>query len=135
MKQRGMWVTVVFALLVAGCSFEPSRFDILQENSMANPTLSFAEPVGRSETEGDGNPWLGNATFTQITTRFDDLPADTIDQGLDELLIQAADAGFELEGEDFSGGGIRSEVWQGFNPQGIHLRMFVNCDGFQIELR
>ena len=135
MKQRGIWIVIMFALLVAGCSLEPSRFDILQENPMSNPTLSFAEPMGRSGTEGDSDPFLGNATFTQLTTRFEGLPADLIDQGLDELIAQAVDAGFELEGQEFSGGGIRSELWQGFDSEGFHLRILVSCDSFQVELR
>ena len=43
MLMRICGLLIGLSLLLAACSGEPSQLDLLQENPMASPTISFAE--------------------------------------------------------------------------------------------
>ena len=135
MARRCLVVLLLTVLVASACSTGPSGLEILQQNPMANPTLSFAEPAVQVGTEGDSDPWLGNASETRILTSFENIPGELIDTGRDELLEQAIEGGFELELRDGSGGGLRFESWSGWSSSGLHLTIFVDDDSFHISLR
>ena len=61
---------------------------------MATPTLSFAEPFDTSE--GHRNDGFIQQTYNQINTSHF-VPTDRLDEALDELIVQAENAGWEIE--------------------------------------
>lgn len=83
-------------LVLNACSGSPSRLDVLLEDPMANPTLSFAEPSKSLEFGGNSSTLIGSADPAQVSTAFD-LTLEDFDVAERELLDQAEDAGYVLE--------------------------------------
>ena len=130
-------VLVVLALALGACSFGPSPLEVLESNPMANATVSFAEPTSRVGVDGNPDPFIGIPSATSLIVRWDPIPPELVDQGLQELLDQARTAGFELE-EDVERridvNGVRLETWEGFDADGIFLRVRLTEDSLSVFL-
>ena len=138
MLKRLAVIMLSVSLLLAACSTDPlvSR---LEDNPMANPTLTFAEASSSrtsESTEGNGDP---NLTFTRVLaqTSFFPIEADLIDQGRDELIEQATAAGFALMQDDqgiVDEAGNSTELWTGTNEEGMTIFLDVGEDQLTVNL-
>ena len=103
-------------MLLAACSAEPAseaspapsaRLELLLANPMANPELSFMELTSSegSDNRADsglvGGPTPPPPPRPSVYVTFDPVPAELVDQGLEELIEQAQAAGFEPGGNHF----------------------------------
>lgn len=125
---------VGLSVLVSACGdSEPSRIELLQENPMANPVLSFVEPVSQTGKQGSSGGLVGLDSETVHTTRFEfDSKNDPL--AFEELTGQAVSAGFELELITHDGG-LPHGTWQGTNGDGYLLSILVSPGRAQVELR
>ena len=105
-----------FVAFASACGGGPQRIDLLRENAMANPTLSFTEPTGQASVQGDPDPLFGNASQTLHVTRFD-YREEQLQQVEEELLAQASAAGFEMERVS-PDGVLPSSAWEGRDSNG-----------------
>lgn len=130
--------TITVSLLLAGCSTDP-LVARLEENPMANPTLSFTEASSSrisESAEGDGDP---NLTFVRLLAQTDFFPieAELVEQGRDELIDQARAAGFELmrdPGGAVDENGESIELWVGRNEEAMMLFLDVAEDRLTVTL-
>ena len=96
---RRLLSIALVGLLIAGCgaSDEQLRLAFLQENPMASATLPFGEQVGRSDVEGEFDPFLGSPSTPQILMRWELDDDEQIEEAVGLLVAQAEEAGFDLE--------------------------------------
>ena len=127
-------VFVVGVVLLASCGFGgPSRIELIRENPLANPTLSFTEPAGQTSVEGEPAGLIGGPAQTIHFTLFNIDPADA-ERAFQELTLQAADAGFQLE-RISSEGRLPDGRWLGRDPGGIEMTLLIVGDGVSVRLR
>ena len=125
---------VVGVVLLVSCGFGgPSRIELLRENPLANPTLSFTEPIGQTSVQGEPAGLIGGPSQTIHSTRFNIDPADA-ERAFQELTLQAADAGFQLE-RISSEGSLPRGTWLGRDPGGIEMTLQIVGEGVSVELR
>ena len=125
---------VVGVVLLVSCGFGgPSRIELIREHPLANPTLSFTEPAGQNSVEGEPAGLIGGPAQTIHTTRFNIDPADA-ERAFQELTLQAADAGFQLE-RISSEGRLPDGRWLGRDPGGIEMTLQIVGEGVSVELR
>jgi len=123
-------VFVVVMLGLVGCA---QRIDLLRENPMANPTLSFTEPSGQASSQGEDNPFFGNASQTVHSTRFD-FDESQLELVKEELLEQSRTAGFEVE-QVSPNAQLPFGRWQARSDEGILLTIFLNRTTALVSLR
>ena len=136
-------------LLLAACSGEPSQLDLLQENPMASPTISFAEPTTvdavHIQPGDDGYVFSLGAPDPgpSVVVHFESIAPELLDQGREELVEQAEAAGFDLEPVDGENLGfdpindapdVDAQVWGGSNLQRVHLSVWVFDDSIAVRL-
>ena len=125
---------VVGVVLLVSCGFGgPSRIELIRENPLANPTLSFAEPIGQTSVQGEPAGLIGGPAQTIHSTSFNIDPADA-ERAFQELTLQAADAGFLLERITVEGS-LPDGSWLGRDPSGIEMTLRIVGDSVSVELR
>ena len=87
-------VVLIFGLVAAACS--PSADEFLANSPLANPTLSFAEPVRQVSSPGSRPSLVGGPVAAQHTTSFE-FDAALAGQAFEEIRVQAEAAGYQLE--------------------------------------
>ena len=128
---------LIAILVLAGCAGGPNRLDVLLDDPMANPTLSFTEPSRHREFGGNSSTIIGSAAAAEISTAFD-LTLEEFEIAERELLDQAEDAGYNLEelGPNNREGG--TILYQGFRttPEGSRtlLRLLFVPGEVQVRL-
>ena len=138
MKRAMAAVPLLIATLVLGaCAANPSRLDVLLDDPMANPTLSFTESSNRLEFGGNSSTVIGSADAAEVTTSFD-LTLEEFEVAERELLGQAEAAGYVLEEIGFSERHRGSILYQGFRttPGGSRtlLRLLFVPGAVQVRL-
>lgn len=130
-------LVVLVALILSACGGSQSRLDVLLEDPMANPTLSFAEPSRHREYEGDASTIVNSSSPAEVSTAFD-LTLEQFGLAEQELLDQAEQAGYFLEEEGFSERDQGLVHYQGFRttPDGsrIMLRLLFGTGEVQVRL-
>ena len=124
-------------LLMSACGGNNSRLDVLSEDPMANPTLSFTEPDRHRETEGDSSTIIGSPAAAEISTAFD-VPLGQFEIAEGELLGQAERAGYLMEEIGFNERDRGSILYQGWRTTDdgsrILLRLLFTPGSVQVRL-
>ena len=156
MFRRIAAVVAAISMLLAACSAEPAsevsaasaaRLELLLANPMANPELSFMELTSfegsdnRADSGLVGGPTPPPPPRPSVYVTFVPVPAELVDQGLEELIEQAEAAGFEnLMQVDTSSitvpEGFRYEIWQINHPEDeIQILFELREDFLAVTLR
>ena len=155
MFRRIAAVVAAISMLLAACSAEPAseaspapsaRLELLLANPMANPELSFMELTSfegsdnRADSGLVGGPTPPPPPRPSVYVTFDPVPAELVDQGLQELIEQAEAAGFEnpMQGETsrIIPEGSRYEIWQINHPEDeIQILFELREDFLAVTLR
>lgn len=107
---------LMVSLLVSACG--DSFDDRIAANPLANPTLSFAEPVHQVSSPGSGASLVSAGNGEQHVTMFE-LDAGLAEQAFEELRLQAEGAGYELDLRT-SPERLPAGSWTGTAP-GLHI--------------
>ena len=138
MRSGIVTLVVAVALLISACSTDP-RLEVLEANPLASATLTFAEPSERRTYDpGEFSNLLDppvNGIGIEVT--FSPLPPELVDQGRDELINQAEDAGFNMQeriSQRIDQDGIRQELWLDENSAGIAAVIKLTEDSLTVDL-